>query len=387
METVTKQANMLVLNEEQQLLQESARDFLKEKSPVSAFRALRDSNNPLGYDEKIWQEMISIGWTGMLVPENYGGLDFGHVGMGILMEESGRFLAPSPLFATALLGVTLLKEAGNEGQKSFLLPDMAEGKTTVSLALEEGNHHRPPYIQTTAQQEGDHFVIQGQKKYVIEGQNADQIIVAARTSGNPGEENGISLFIVPADTAGLSRKKTVMVDYRNYAELTFDGLKVPSDALLGTLDQGFAPLQKTLDIANIHLAAELSGLMQEAFERTIAYLKERKQFGVPIGSFQGLQHRAADLYCHIEMAQSVVLKALMAIDQNADNLSLMASLAKGKVSETAQRVTNEAIQMFGGIGVTDDEEIGFFLKRARAVQQTFGDQSYHMDRFARLRGY
>ncbi|MDX2306358.1 MAG: acyl-CoA dehydrogenase [Microscillaceae bacterium] len=386
-ETTLPTSHLLVLNEEQELLKSSARDFFKEKSPVSALRTLRDTRNEKGFDPQLWQQMAEMGWAGMVIPEAYGGLDFGYLGMGIVLEEAARTLIASPLISTALVSATALRLGGSEAQKERFLPDIAEGNLLMSLALEEGKHHNPLKISTEARQEGSYFILNGSKTFVIDGHIADQFIIAARSSQKPGDSQGISLFVVDAQAEGLQIRRTISLDSRNYADIQIQGLKVSADALLGELGQGYELLQTVLDISNIHLAAELSGLMQEAFERTMAYLKERKQFGVPIGSFQGLQHRAADLYCHIEMCQSVVRKALMAIDAQANNLPLLASLAKAKTCETVKRVTNEAIQMFGGIGVTDDEEIGFFLKRARAVQMTFGDYAYHLDRFASLQGY
>ncbi len=390
MSTITeekKKSTLLVLNEEQELLKNAAREFLKEKAPVMALRQLRDENNPHGYDLNLWDEMAQNGWPGLLIPEQYGGIDFGHVGMGLLMEEMGRTLTASPLFSTSLVSTTALMEGGNDAQKEALLPAIAEGKMVMSLALEEGRHHRPLYIALEAKAEGDGFILNGGKTFVPDGHVADQIIVAVRTAGDANSREGITLLLVDMKAEGITVQRNHMVDSRNWASIEFKEVKVPASGLLGEKDRGFSVLEKILDVARIGLAAELLGIMQESFERTIAYLKERKQFGVPIGSFQGLQHRAADLYCHIEMCQSVVLKALVALEEGSDRIPLMASLAKAKTCETVKRVTNEAIQMFGGIGVTDDEEIGFFLKRARTAQQLYGDYNYHLDRFASLQGY
>ena len=383
----TTMTDLMVLNEEQELIKSSARDFFKEKSPVSALRALRDNQDALGYNPQVWQQMVEMGWAGMVIPESFGGLDFGYLGMGILIEEAARTLAPSPLTSTALIATTVINLGANDAQKQQLLPAIAEGSMLVSLALEEGKHHNPLKTSLEAKKENGQYILHGQKNFVIDGHIANQLIVVARTSGKVGNESGLSLLIIDAKTQGIQIERTMMLDSRNYANINFDQVKIPAYALLGEEGKAYSLLQKTLDITNICLAAELSGIMQETFERTVTYLKERKQFGVPIGSFQGLQHRVSDMYCHIEMCQSVVLKALMAIDAGADNLSELASLAKAKTCETAKRVTNEAVQMFGGIGVTDDEEIGFYLKRARAVQFSFGDYSYHLDRFAKLRGY
>lgn len=377
----------MVLNEEQKLLKDSAREFFKEKSPVSALRTLRDNNDKLGFDQGVWYEMVQMGWTALTLPEAYNGLDFGYVGMGQILEEGGRTLAASPLFSTMCLGAQTILLAGSEAQKKALLPGIADGDVRLSLALGEGKHHMPTHIETTAKASGDGYVLNGSKTYVIDGHIAQQLIVVARTSGDAQDEAGISLFLVDANAQGLSIERTSMVDSRNAAKITLNNVNVPAEALLGAQDEGYAALSKVLDIANVCLSAELLGIISEAFERTVNYLKERKQFGIPIGAFQGLQHRAADMFCEIELCQSVVFKALIAIDTDSKDLPLLASLAKAKTSEIATLVTNEGIQMFGGIGMTDDEEIGFFIKRARVLQRTFGGHSYHADRFASLKGF
>ncbi|GAB4406952.1 MAG: acyl-CoA dehydrogenase family protein [Microscillaceae bacterium] len=377
----------LVLNEEQQLLKESARDFLKEKSPVAALRHLRDTQDPKGYSPKLWQEMAEMGWLGLTIPEVYGGMEYGFLGLGILIEEMGRTLTASPLNATVLVGATLLLKGGNETQKAHFLPKIAQGEMLLTLALEEGKHHQPTHIQTTARQEGAHWILDGQKSFVPDGHIADYLLVVARTSGQNPAPAGLSLFLVPRQSEGLQTERLSMVDSRNYAHVHLHQVKVEAAHLLGHVDEASRFLETSLDIARIGLSAEMLGLMQEAFDRTLAYLKERKQFGVPIGSFQGLQHRAADMYCHIELCKSVVLKALTAIDHQDPKLALYASLAKAKCNETLHRVSNEAVQMFGGIGVTDDEEIGFFLKRARALEQSLGDYHFHIQRFAALQGF
>ncbi len=386
METSTqenkKKYQALVLNEEQQMLRESAKEFLNEKSPVLAFRKLRDEANPQGYDAQLWQEMAQMGWTGLNISEKFGGMEYGYLGLGIILEEMGRTLTASPMNSTVLMSATLLNLGGTPAQQEALLPSIAQGELVMTLALEEGNHHNVLPKTTTATKTETGFVLNGQKTFVIDGHVADKIAVVARTAGNPEDTQGISIFLIDTKAAGVSIHRTHMVDCRNYAKISFENVALSEADLVGKLHEGYALLEKTLNIARIGLSAEMLGMMQEAFDRTMVYLKERKQFGVPIGSFQGLQHRAADMYCHIELCKSVVMKALMAIDSNADELPMLASLAKAKVGQTLERVSNEAVQMFGGIGVTDDEEIGFFLKRARPLQQTLGDYTYHLKRLA-----
>ncbi|MEZ4885138.1 MAG: acyl-CoA dehydrogenase [Chitinophagales bacterium] len=371
----------LVINEEQQMLKNSAKEFLKNRAPVSALRLLRDNNDSKGYDIGLWQEMAEMGWASLTIPETYGGLDFGHVGLGQIMEEMGRTLTASPLFSTIWLGTTAIKLAGNVLQKESLLPVIAEGNMVVAFALEEGNRHHSSRITTTAIETRDGYILTGKKVFVLDGHVANKLIVVARTAD--GLE-GIHLFLVDANAEGLSVERKWMMDSRNAATVTFHN--VPAE-MLGEDGDGFGALEKTLDIARIGLAAEMLGTMQEAFDRTIAYLKERTQFGVQIGSFQALQHRAALMYSEIELCKSLVIQSLQAIDDDSSDLEKLASMTKAKVGEVIELVTNEAIQMHGGIGVTDDEEIGFFMKRARVAQRTLGDYNYHLDRFARLNGF
>jgi alkylation response protein AidB-like acyl-CoA dehydrogenase len=374
----------LVLNEEQLMLKDAAAGFLAEKAPVSALRALRDSEDATGYSTELWREMAEMGWAGIAIPEAYGGLDYGYAGLGIVLEQMGRNLTVSPLQASILVCASAIARLGTSEQKEALLPALASGELTMALALQEGPHHAPHKTAMQATASGDGYVLQGRKVLVQDAHTADKFIVVARTSGAAGAEEGLSLFIVDASTAGISSERVLMVDSRNSGNVSFDNVQVSAADVLGEIDAGYGALQAVLDVANIGLSAELLGLSVEAFERTMAYLKERKQFGELIGTFQALQHRAAEMYAELELARSIVIKALQAVDEGADNVPSIASACKAKLCEVATRVTNESIQMHGGIGMTDEFEIGFFIKRARVAQQTFGDYNYHLDRFAQL---
>jgi acyl-CoA dehydrogenase len=377
----------LVLNEEQRFLRDSARDFFSANAPVEALRSLRDSNDATGYSQPLWQQMAELGWASVILPEQYGGLDFGFTGLGVVIEESGRTLTASPLLASAVLGASALLLGGSEAQKEQLLPQIASGELTLALALEESHHHQPTVINTRAQASDDGYILNGSKCFVVDGHSADQLLVVARTSGEADERDGLSVFLVPADGAGLSITRTTMLDSRNAANLTLDNVRVDSTALVGTAGEAWSFIEPVLDRGRTALAAEMLGLALEAFERTVEYLKERKQFGVLIGSFQGLQHRAAHMQSELELARSVVLQALSAVDDTPEQLPLLASLAKATLNEVVKLVTNEAVQMHGGIGVTDELEIGFFLKRARVTMQLLGDTGYHQDRYASCCGY
>lgn len=377
----------LVLNEEQMMLQEAARDFLHSRTPVSHLRKLRDSGNETGFSADTWNEMAGMGWPAIVIPEAYGGLGFGYTGLGIVLQESGRTLTPSPLLGTAMMAVALLLRYGSEAQRADLLPAIAAGEHIVGIGLEEQGQHAPHRVATLARESGDGFVVTGTKRFVFDGMVADTFILSARTQGTEAEEAGISLFLVPADSPGLKVTRRGALDIQVLADVTLDAVKLPASALLGTLHQGFTAVEEALDVGRIGQSAELLGVMREAFDRTLVYLKERKQFGLPIGGFQALQHRAAVLFGEIEMCKSLVLHAAQELDAGSEGLAERASRCKAKVAETAMKVCEEAIQMHGGIGMTDDFDIGFFYKRARILEAQFGDRHYHLDRFARLRGY
>jgi len=377
----------LVLNEEQRLLQDTAKDFLATQAPVTALRQLRDEKDSLGYSPELWQQMAEMGWSSIILPEEYGGLDFGFPGLGVVLEEAGRTLTASPLFASAVVGASAILLGGSETQKQTLLPAVAAGTLTLALALEESHHHRPTHISTTAQRQGDDLVLNGSKCFVLDGHSADHLIVVARTKGTEDDSNGLTLVLVDRTAEGVSCQRTTLMDSRNAANIRLENVVVPASSILGEIDQGWAVLEPVLDRARVALAAEMMGSSLEAFDRTVDYLKEREQFGKVIGSFQALQHRKAHLQSEIELCRSVLLQALSVVDDAPQDLPLLASLAKTKLNELAKQVTNEAVQMHGGIGVTDALEIGFFLKRARVAMQIYGDTGYHKDRYATLCGY
>ena len=374
----------LVLNEDLQLLKDTARRFVIEKTPVSALRKLRDERDPDGFDRSLWKEMADLGWAGMVVPEAFGGSGFGFTGLGVVLEETGRTLTASPLISTALLGARTLLAAGTATQKETLLPQIVSGERLCALALEEGTHHAPFRIATIAEPAGDGFVLNGSKRFVLDGHVADTLVVVARSAEHGDDRDGLTLFLVDPDTPGVSVTRTWMVDSRNAANIDLVDVEVSRDSMLGSRGRGGDVLEEVLDLARIGLAAEMLGSAQEAFERTLEYLKLREQFGVKIGSFQALKHRAALMFTEVELVKSTVLAALSAVDEGSDEVALFASLAKAKAGDACFLISNEAIQMHGGIGMTDEEEIGFFLKRARVAQRTFGDSRFHRNRYARL---
>ncbi|MDZ7626867.1 MAG: acyl-CoA dehydrogenase family protein [Parvularculaceae bacterium] len=377
----------LTLTEEQEMLKESARGFLDEKAPVAALRKLRDEKSEAGFSRTLWKEMAEMGWAGILVDEAHGGSGFGFVGAGVLAEEMGRTLTASPFLSTSILAATALNKFANEAQRGEYLPKIAGGAVVMALAVDEGRKHGPSTIAMKAEKAGNGFRLSGSKTFVADGHVADKVIVAARTGGTPGEEAGVSLFLVDAHAKGVSAERTEMVDSRNAARLNFDGVAVTGEDVIGDLDNGYMALEGVLSAGRAGLAAELSGAAQQAFQMTTDYLKQRTQFGKVIGSFQALQHRAAHLYCEIELVKSVTLKALQDLDNAFGMASVTCSLAKAKAGEVAKLASQEAIQMHGGIGMTDEYDIGLYMKRIRVAQEMFGDTSYHTDRIARMRGY
>ncbi|MCA6266429.1 MAG: acyl-CoA dehydrogenase family protein [Phenylobacterium sp.] len=378
---------MAVLNEEQSMLRDAAKSWTQEKSPVTAFRKMRDSGVEIGYDVNAWNEMAEMGWAGVIIPEEYGGSAFGYLSMGLILEELGRTLTASPLIASGVGAASALVLGGSDAQKSEWLPKIADGSVVGALAVDEGPHHAPEKVALAATKSGAGYSLSGTKTFVIEGLAANLLVVSARTSGKPGDKDGITLFLVPADAKGVSRKRLALADSRGAANITFDKVEVGADAVLGAADKGWDVLEKTLDRVRAALAAEMLGSANQAFETTLDYLKVRVQFGQVIGSFQALQHRAAKMFTDLELARSAVEAALQAIDADSPDVPELVSLSKAKMGDVFHLVSNEMVQMHGGIGMTDAHDAGFYLKRARAAEAAFGSQSYHRDRYARINGY
>ena len=377
----------LVLTEEEQFLKDTARSFADERTPITHFRSLRDKNDPVLWDEEIWNEMVKLGWPGILIPEEYGGSNFGITGIGVILNECAKTLTPSPLFATGVLGAYAITNFGTDEQKQNYLPKIVSGDLTTALAIDESSHHDPKETDVTAKKEGSNFVIDGKKTFVIDGFSADLWIVLARTSGNKGDFAGLTLFLVNSNSVGIKKIKLDMADSRNYANIVFDNVEISNSNVLGDIETGGETVEDILDIGRIAIASEMLGNAEAAFDTTLDYLKQRKQFGVLIGSFQALQHRAAEMFCELELTKSSVMAAMKAAEEGSNELQRLSSLAKTMAGETLHLVSNEAIQMHGGIGVTDEYDIGFFLKRARVAEQIFGSSKFHTERYANLSGF
>jgi hypothetical protein len=372
----------LILNEEQAQLRDSARDFLAEQSPVSQLRALRDRHDADGFSRDLWARFAEMGFTGVLVPEAHGGLGLGHVEAGVVMEQIGHQLCASPLLASGIVAATALRHAGNAAQQAAWLPKMARGEVIATLAVDEMAKHRPGALATQARADGAGWVLDGAKVMVLDGHVADLLIVAAQVA-----DGEIGLFLVEAAAAGVSVERTVMVDAHNAARLRLASVKVNADARLGSTETAGAALDAALNAGRCAAAAELLGLADEVFDRTVTYLKERRQFGKLLGEFQGLQHRAATLYCDLEITRAAVIKAQQALDADPSTAANAVAVAKARAGRTATTAVQEGVQMHGGMGMTDAFEIGFFMKRARVLQELWGDSNFHLDALAQRRGY
>jgi len=377
----------LVLTEEQSMLRDSARGLISDKAPVAHLRKLRDSHDATGFSRELWKTFAEMGFAGLLVPEDFGGSGLGYVEAGVMMEEIGRTLMPSPFLSTSVVAATALSRGGSAAQKSEHLAKIAAGDLIATLAVDEGAKHRPLKTAMQATRAGNGFRLKGAKALVVDGHVADLLVVAARSAGKAGERDGLTLFLINPKARGVAIERTAMVDAHNAARIVFDDVEVTADHVLGEVDQGGALLDGVLNAGRAAVASELVGLGEEAFTRTVAYIKERKQFGKLIGEFQALQHRAAHLYTEIEMAKAAAMKAQQALDADFMRADAAVAVAKAKAGSAATLAVQEAVQMHGGVGMTDAFDIGFFMKRARVCQELFGDFAFHAERLAEMKGY
>ena len=378
----------LVLTEDQQMLKSSAADFVRKESPVVRVRHLRDSEDPVGYSPELWRSMAGLGWPAIPVPEEFGGLGMGVMEMACVLEECGRNMVPEPLLSTVLLGAGAVTVGGSEAQKAAILPGVADGSRTMTLAWQErGARYSRTRCAARAQKKGDGYVLSGEKTLVLDGATAGTLVVVARTSGADDDREGLSLFLVDRSAPGLETVPQKTMHMRASAIVRLSGVEVAASALLGAEGRGSEILEEVLDRATVGLCAEMLGNMAATFEMTLDYLKTRKQFGVVIGTFQALKHRAAKVYVELELARSAVLGAASASDRGAKDARSLVSVAKARCSDAGVLVAYEGIQMHGGIGMTDEHDVGLYAKRLRGSEMTFGDAAWHRDRFASLQGF
>jgi alkylation response protein AidB-like acyl-CoA dehydrogenase len=381
----------LVLSDEQRMLGRAARDFVSGRSSLKRVRAAREEGE--GFSRELWREMARLGWLGLTLPEEHGGAGCGsgmRAYLMVVLEELGRGLCPEPLLPTVLLGGAALAAGGTASCKQEHLQAVAAGERLLALAYQEpGSRFSLAHVATAAERADGGHVLRGEKIQVQGGGAADVLIVSARTHGKATDAAGVTLFAVPASAPGVRRERQRLLDGRDAARVHLDGVHVGPEAVVGVPGEGVALLGEVIDGATIGLCAEMVGSMDAAFAMTLDYLKTRVQFGVPIGSFQALQHRAARLYIELELARAAVLEAHAVFDRGADREARgrAASVAKAKCSDAFLQVAHEGIQMHGGIGMTEEHDMGLFVKRARVAQMTFGDAAFHRDRYARLTGY
>lgn len=376
----------LQYNDEQQELARIAKSFAEKHCQPTRLRELRDAQDPLQYTPRLWKQMAELGWLAVHIPEAYGGVDLGFAELAIILEAVGSGLAPEPLISSLVLGGVTILEGGSDAQKEALLPGIADGSRIFTLAhQEQAANYTRQFCETTATQHDGAWILNGRKIHVLDAGNATDILVVARTSGGASDRDGLSIFLVDGNAQGLQKTPLNRLDSRNAAHLDLNN--VPARDVIGTIGDAADLLDRVLDRATIALCAEALGAMQHAFNISIAYIKERVQFDVPIGSFQALQHRAADLFAEVELARSITLAAARAVDQDPARVPELAAAAKATVDEAFLHVTREGIQFHGGVGVTDEYDIGLYLKRAHVVAATFGDANWQRDRWATLRGY
>ena len=379
----------LALTEDQELIAKTARDFVDERSPVSRMRALRDAADPKGYSPELWKELAELGWLGIPFPESLGGAGMGFAELVIVLEALGRNLAPEPVMGSLLLGGQAVLLGGSEAQKKRVLEPLVKGEKLVALAFQEARSRYDVHrVATRAEEKRGRHRLSGEKLHVLDGHAADEFVVSARSSGNESDAEGITLFLVPADAPGLSREPQTRMDSRGAAVVRLEGVEVDADAVLGAVGQGGPLLEQVVDRATVGLCGEMLGGMSAVFDLTLAYMKEREQFETVIGTFQALKHRVARVFMEIELSRSVVLAAARTVDDGVDasELAKLCSLAKARCSDAYLLAANEGVQIFAGVGMTDEYDVGLYLKRARAAELSFGDAAWHRDRWARLSG-
>jgi alkylation response protein AidB-like acyl-CoA dehydrogenase len=375
----------MLLTDDQKMLQETAASFLAEEGGIAKqLRHWRDTGCTDGYGTALWKQFGELGLTGICIPESHGGLGLGATEAALVLEEIGRNLTPSPFLTTAVVGASAIAGTAH-GERWF--PQILSGEAVLAVAIDEGPRHAPEQNALEATRLGNGFVLNGSKQFVVHGNSADMVLTVARTAGSPGETDGLTIFAVPKDVAGLSVERLTLVDSSKAARLKFDDVQLDADAVIGEVDAGWQPLTRALNAGRAGAAAELVGVASGASAMTLDYLKQRKQFGKYIGEFQALQHRAAHLYSEIEIARAAAFKAAELLDSGDERAELYVSVAKAKAADVANLAVREGVQMHGGIGMTDEHDIGLFMKREAVLGELFGDVFYHRERVARLSGY
>jgi len=376
---------MMTLTDDQRMLADTVAPFMAEEGAVrTQLRHWRDIGCKDGFGHGLWKQFAELGLTGILIPVAQGGAGLGQVEAGLVLEEIGRNLTPSPFLTTSVAAVRALE---GSAQADRWFPGIVAGDTVAALAIDEGRHHDPAAIALVARRSGNGFSLSGSKQFVVQGASADVILVAARTAGSKGETDGLTLFAIERDAKGLDIDNVALADSSKAARLTLDNVEVDADSVVGEVDGGWLPLSRALNAGRAGAASELVGVAAGASEMTFEYLKQRKQFGRLIGEYQALQHRAAHLYGEIEIARAAALKSAQLLDSGNPRAELMVSVAKAKAAKSAALAVQEGVQMHGGIGMTDEHDIGLYMKREAVLSELFGGPRYHAARVAELSGY
>ena len=367
---------------EQDMLRETARKFLAEESPSPFVRKMID--DPAGITPDLWQKLADLGWLGLIYPEEYGGAGLGFVDLAVILEEMGRAVFPGPYFSTLLLGGLAILDGGSETQKKAWLPRIAAGEARVTLAWTEPNGRWDAQgITVTAKRDRNNFVVTGTKLFVPDAHTADALVVAARIEGEG--ENGVCLFLLPRESPGVTVTLLPTMDQtRKLCEVTFTVTRVPAQALLGEAGRGWPILRRVIDRATVALCAEMCGGAQKVLEMCTEYAKVRTAFGKPIGTYQAVKHKCADMLLLTENAKSITYYAAWAASGDVPEASLAASMAKAYASDAYRKVAGDAIQIHGGIGFTWEHDLHLYFKRAKGSEVTFGDATYHRERVAQL---
>jgi len=375
----------VTLTDDQKMLQQTAASFLAEEGSIAKqLRHWRGINCSDGFGHGLWKQFAELGLTAICIPESHGGLGLGATEAAIVLEEIGRNLTPSPFLGTSVVAARAIE---NTEHADRWYPRILSGEAVLALAVDEGPRHAPEETALEAKRQGNGFVLKGAKQFVVQGGSAEMIVTAARTAGSPGETEGLTLFAVPKGATGLEIESTSLVDSSKAARLSFHNVELNADAVIVDVDGGLRPLKRALAAGNSGAAAELVGVAAGASARTLDYLRQRKQFGKLIGEFQALQHRAAHLHVEIEIARAATFKAAKLLDISDEGADLHVSVAKAKAAEVASLAVREGVQMHGGIGMTDEHDIGLFMKREVVLGELFGGLYYHRNNVAKLSGY
>ncbi len=370
-------------NDEQQMLRDSVSKFVHQDYDFDSRRKIVDSET--GYSKEHWALFAELGWLMVPFSEDDGGLGGSAVDLMLVMEEFGKGMVVEPFLNTAVIGGGLIADAGSDVQKQDLLPSVMEGQLQLAFAFTEAqSRYNLADVDTRAELQGEHYVINGKKAVVLNGESADKLIVSVRTAGAQRDRDGISLLLLDADTAGISRQAYATIDGQRAAEVSFDNVKVSAEQLLGAAGQALPSIEKIIDRATLAVCAEAVGSMEVVYKKTVEYTQTRKQFGVSLASFQALQHRMVDMFIEYEQARSILMMAAMQLDAGEGLAPKAISAAKSRVGKAARKVGQEAVQLHGGIGVTDELDIGHYFKRLTSVQYLYGSTDFHTQRFASL---